>query len=93
MPMECIFNQNGEGAETAQSGTPPLDPPAACPTGVNHLPLTLGDAIDAFADSELMKQVLGEHIHGFLVDCKRAEWHEYLGQVTPWELDHNLAVL
>jgi len=57
------------------------------------LPSSLGEAIDLFESSNLMKQTLGEHIHSYLVDAKRAEWIEYLQQVSQWELDKYLAVL
>jgi len=54
------------------------------------LPGTLGEAIDKFEASELMKEVLGEHIHSFYVKNKRAEWDEYRLQVSEWELDRYL---
>lgn len=69
------------------------------PTSASHpaewkaLPKNLGEAIELFANSELMKETLGEHIHSFLVDHKRAEWEEYLRNVSRWELDRYLAVL
>ena len=40
-----------------------------------------------------MREVLGDHIHSYLVETKRAEWVEYLTHVSPWELDRYLAVL
>jgi len=54
------------------------------------LPGTLGEAIDKFEASELMKEVLGEHIHSFYVANKRAEWDEYRLQVSEWEIDRYL---
>jgi glutamine synthetase len=61
--------------------------------GINILPGTLGEAIDLFEKSELMKEVLGDHIHSFYVANKRAEWDEYRMQVTEWELDRYLSVI
>jgi glutamine synthetase len=61
--------------------------------GINILPGTLGEAIELFENSELMKEVLGEHIHSFYVKNKRAEWDEYRMQVTEWELDKYLSVI
>ncbi len=61
--------------------------------GINILPGTLGEAIDLFENSELMKEVLGEHIHEFYVANKRKEWDEYRMQVTEWELDKYLSVI
>ena len=50
-------------------------------------------AIDKFEASELMKDVLGEHIHEFYVDNKRAEWDAYRLQVSQWEIDRYLSVI
>ena len=61
--------------------------------GINILPGTLGEAIDLFENSELMKEVLGEHIHEFYVANKRKEWDEYRMQVTEWELDKYLSII
>jgi glutamine synthetase len=49
------------------------------------LPSTLGEAIEAFEGSELMRDVLGEHIAEYLVAAKRKEWDEYCSAVTDWE--------
>ena len=57
------------------------------------LPMTLGEAVERFESSALMKQVLGEHIHSYLVKTKRAEWMDYLRHVSQWELERYLAVL
>ena len=37
-----------------------------------------------------MRDLLGDHIHSYLVDQKRGEWNEYLGQVSEWELSRFL---
>ena len=61
--------------------------------GVRTLPESLGEAVELFAESELMKKTLGEHIHGYLVETKRAEWNEYQGTVSEWERNRYLEVL
>ena len=61
--------------------------------GVRTLPESLGEAVELFAGSTLMRETLGEHIHGYLVAAKRTEWNDYQAQVSPWELDRYLAVL
>jgi glutamine synthetase len=53
--------------------------------GIQRLPRDLGEAIDAFADSELMRETLGDHIVDYLLAEKRAEWEEYNAVVTDWE--------
>lgn len=61
--------------------------------GIQTLPESLGEAIERFAESQLMEETLGEHIHSYLVRTKRAEWNEYQGFVSQWERDRYLAVL
>ena len=61
--------------------------------GIETLPESLGEAVERFAESKLMREPLGEHIHDYLVRTKREEWEAYQGIVTAWELERNLAVL
>ena len=70
-----------------------FSPSALQDSGLPTLPMNLGEAVDLFEKSDLMREVLGEHIHSYLVQTKRAEWMEYLSHVSPWELDRYLAVL
>ncbi len=57
------------------------------------LPSSLGDAIEQFEASELMKETLGEHVHSTIVANKKIEWAEYRSQVTPFELSRYLPML
>ena len=43
--------------------------------------------------SELVAETLGEHVFDFFLRNKRAEWEDYRGQVTAFELDRYLPVL
>lgn len=61
--------------------------------GIATLPESLGEAVELFAQSSLMKETLGDHIHSFLSEKKRSEWNEYLRHVSTWELDRYLSVL
>ncbi len=61
--------------------------------GVQLMPENLGEAIANFEKSELMREILGEGLHSFLVEYKRAEWKDYCNSVTPWELEHYLEEL
>jgi glutamine synthetase len=61
--------------------------------GIVSLPETLGEAIDEFAASELMRRAFGGHIFDNYVKLKRQEWDEYRVQLTQWELDRYLGVL
>lgn len=57
-------------------------------SGVTRLPHDLGEAVEAFAGSELMREALGDHIFNYLLTEKREEWAEYSQTVTDWELRH-----
>ncbi len=61
--------------------------------GIQTLPETLGEAVELFAASDLMRETLGEHIHSYLVRAKRQEWNDYQRFVSEWERDRYLAVL
>jgi glutamine synthetase len=61
--------------------------------GIETLPSNLGSAIELFEHSELMRDILGEHIHNYFVSNKRAEWAEFCAHVTDWELTRYLATL
>jgi glutamine synthetase len=61
--------------------------------GIVTLPKDLGEAIELFEQSALMKEVLGEHIHTFYVENKRAEWADYVQNVSQWELDKYLSTM
>jgi len=57
------------------------------------LPETLGEAIDALADSELAKKAMGPHIFDRYIELKRKEWDDYRVQLTDWEQERYLSVL
>ena len=45
------------------------------------------------AGSELVAEVLGEHVFDFFLRNKRAEWEEYRREVTPYERQRYLTLL
>lgn len=57
-------------------------------SGARRLPRDLGEAVEEFEKSDLMREVLGDHIFNYLLREKRAEWDEYSQTVTDWELRH-----
>ena len=61
--------------------------------GIVSLPETLGEAIDVFSQSELMRKYLCPHIFDRYIELKRKEWDEYRVQLTDWEMKKYLAVL
>ena len=58
--------------------------------GVEMLPGSLGEAIDAFAADPLAREVFGDLMHTTFVDFKRAEWDAYLDHVSDWEVKRYL---
>jgi len=53
--------------------------------GVQRLPGTLGEALEAFSQDSVVRNALGSYISDQLLTVKRAEWEEYRTVVGPWE--------
>src|ERR1700730_9826746 len=58
--------------------------------GVRTLPNSLEEALNEFAEDEVIQTALGAHVCEWFLEAKRAEWSEYRIQVTPWELERYL---
>ena len=61
--------------------------------GYETLPQNLDGALAAMERSELMAEILGEHVFDFFLRNKRAEWDAYRRNVTPYELATYLPTL
>jgi glutamine synthetase len=59
---------------------------------IDELPANLSEALDALEKDDLMRETLGEHIYEHFLEAKRAEWDDYIGQVSPWEHGRYLKV-
>jgi glutamine synthetase len=55
--------------------------------GVQELPRTLGEAVDAFAADPFVEKILGAELRGEFIKYKRAEWEAYHQTVSQWEID------
>jgi glutamine synthetase len=53
--------------------------------GIPLLPATLGDALHALAEDDVLRAALGDYIFDQLLTVKRAEWEDYRRYVSPWE--------
>jgi glutamine synthetase len=60
--------------------------------GMERLPESLGDALNAFEKDELIRKTLGDHAFSRYLSVKRAEWQDYCRQVNQWELDRYLSI-
>ena len=67
-----------------------LTPEALKRMGVERLPRTLGEAVDAFEADPLGCAVMGPLMFETFVKFKRAEWEEYHSHVSDWELKRYL---
>ena len=70
-----------------------MTPAQRAALGIDPLPTDLSRAVDAFEASDLMRDILGDYVHDYLVATKRAEWEEYRSQVSRWEIDRYLSKL
>lgn len=62
-----------------------LSPGQLAERGINKLPRTLGEAIEAFAADPLSRTVFGDAMFESFVAYKREEWESYHGAVSEWE--------
>lgn len=58
--------------------------------GVDVLPLTLSDALEALRQDSLFADVLGEGLISEFIEIKQQEWTEYHRSISQWELDRYL---
>jgi glutamine synthetase len=58
--------------------------------GIDTLPSTLEQAVDALEADEVVADALGSHVVEKFVEAKRAEITEYRVDVSQWELDRYL---
>jgi glutamine synthetase len=57
---------------------------------IDDLPRDLHEALDELEKDRVVLDALGEHIAGRFIEAKRAEWQEYISQVSEWEVKRYL---
>ena len=60
-------------------------------SGLETLPMTLGEAIEAYESDSFVKEVLGESLFNRFLEAKRIEWKDFRTCVTQWELGKYLS--
>lgn len=60
---------------------------------IKKLPASLYEAIEEFQKDKIMLETLGKHTYERYLDAKKAEWEEYIIQVTNWEIDKYFEIL
>jgi len=61
--------------------------------GIASLPGSLNEAIDLFAESEVSRHALGDHIYDEFLKAKHAEWDSFRTYVSQWELDEYISAM
>ena len=61
--------------------------------GIETLPGSLLEAVQATEDSELVRDALGEHVFNSFIQNKKIEWETYRAQVTDYEVERYLPLL
>lgn len=54
--------------------------------GIEFLPQTLAEAVDAFEADPFVEQVLGKELRDEFIRYKRDEWQEYHQTISDWEI-------
>jgi glutamine synthetase len=60
---------------------------------IDTLPGSLNRAIEYAEDSELLREILGDHIFEQFITSKKVEWDEYRIKIHPYELQRYLPIL
>ena len=61
--------------------------------GIETLPGSLLEAVQATEESELVREALGEHVFNSFIQNKRIEWETFRAQVTDYEVERYLPLL
>jgi glutamine synthetase len=100
LTFAALLHAGLEGIEKGYELPPPMEtnlyhltPEERKEQGIVSLPETLGEAVDEFSGSELMRRALGDHVFDNFVRLKRKEWDEYRVQLTEWEMQRYLKAL
>jgi len=56
--------------------------------GIESMPASLQEAIEALKVNPLAKDTLGEHIFDKYIEGKEKEWDAYRTAVTDWEIEN-----
>jgi glutamine synthetase len=55
--------------------------------GIEQLPRTLGEAVEAFAADPWVRETLGDGLTDEFITYKKAEWTEYHNTISAWEVE------
>jgi len=99
-PYLALLGILAAGSDGVERGLDPGEPvqrdPAAIPEsereerGIERLPATLAEALDAFAESDVLREALGETLHRSYLEVKRAEWEASVDEDGEWDAGYLL---
>ncbi|NJN18244.1 MAG: type I glutamate--ammonia ligase [Oscillochloris sp.] len=75
--------------EAAEEDLFHVDPRAR---GLATLPLSLGAALDALREDEIIQQALGPYVFERFLDAKQQEWESYRSYVSQWEIERYMPI-
>ncbi len=75
--------------EAAEEDLFQVDPRAL---GLEVLPDSLGKAIEALREDDVVQEALGPHVYERFIDAKVQEWNDYRSHVSQWEIDRYRSV-
>lgn len=61
-------------------------------SGMETLPSSLGAALDAMRQDQIVEEALGQHLFDRYIEAKSLEWNEYRVYVSQWELNRYLSL-
>jgi len=76
--------------EPLQQDPGALSEEARADRGIERLPASLAAALDAFEDSQVLRDALGETLHQSYLEVKRSEWEASTDEDGEWEADYLL---
>jgi glutamine synthetase len=84
---------NYELPEQMGSDVLAMSPDQRMGAGVRHIPRNLAEAIGAMEQSDLVREVLGDHVFEWFLKNKKREWARYEQHVSRYELEEYLPLL
>ena len=79
--------------EEATANVYSFTPAELAAEGIKPLPGSLSEAVELMESSELVADVLGEHVFEWFIRNKKEEWAQYKAHVTAFEIDRYLHTL
>jgi len=84
--LEGVRNKIDPG-EATEDNLYELSPEQLIERGIDELPQTLKEAVEAFSQDSFITEVLGEELRNEFITYKSEEWLQYHQRVSQWEID------